>query len=36
MDHVVPWSLGGETVIENLQVLCEQCNVGKSNLSPLK
>ncbi len=36
VDHVVPWSLGGETVIENLQVLCEQCNVGKSNLSPLK
>ncbi len=33
VDHIVPWSLGGETVIENLQILCEQCNVGKSNVS---
>lgn len=31
VDHVVPWSKGGETVIENLQILCEQCNVGKSD-----
>lgn len=33
IDHVVPWSSGGETVIENLQTLCEECNSGKSNLS---
>jgi hypothetical protein len=33
IDHVIPWSRGGETVIENLQVLCEQCNIGKSNLA---
>lgn len=29
VDHVVPWSRGGETVLENLQALCEKCNVGK-------
>jgi hypothetical protein len=29
VDHVKPWSLGGETVIENLQTLCERCNIGK-------
>jgi predicted restriction endonuclease len=32
IDHIVPWDQGGQTVVENLQVLCEQCNVGKSNL----
>ena len=32
VDHKVPWSLGGETVLENLQSLCIQCNVGKSNI----
>ena len=31
VDHVKPWSLGGETVLENLQTLCETCNAGKSN-----
>ena len=34
VDHIVPWSLGGQTVLENLQILCEQCNIGKSNLPP--
>ncbi len=29
VDHVVPWSKGGQTVMENLQTLCERCNVGK-------
>lgn len=33
IDHVLPWSRGGETVIENLQTLCEQCNVGKGTES---
>lgn len=32
IDHIHSWSKGGETVIENLQTLCEQCNIGKSNL----
>jgi len=32
VDHVVAWSRGGETVLENLQTLCSKCNLGKSNL----
>ena len=32
VDHITPWSKGGETVLENLQILCETCNVGKSNI----
>jgi hypothetical protein len=32
VDHVHPWSEGGETVLENLQTLCSRCNLGKSNL----
>lgn len=32
VDHVTPWSKGGETVDENLQTLCEPCNLGKSNV----
>lgn len=31
IDHIVPYSLGGETVIDNLQTLCSDCNLGKSN-----
>lgn len=34
VDHVFPWSEGGETVIENLQILCDRCNIGKSNIIP--
>jgi hypothetical protein len=34
VDHVHPWSEGGETVITNLQTLCSKCNLGKSNLLP--
>lgn len=33
VDHIVPWSKGGETVLENLQTLCMECNIGKSDLS---
>lgn len=32
LDHIVPWSNGGETTYENLQTLCSKCNLGKSNL----
>lgn len=32
VDHVIPWSDGGETLLENLQSLCEKCNGGKSDL----
>lgn len=32
VDHIVPWSKGGETVLENLQSLCSVCNLGKSNV----
>jgi len=29
LDHVKPWSKGGETVLENLQTFCRPCNLGK-------
>jgi hypothetical protein len=32
VDHIIPWSKGGETVIENLETLCKECNLGKSNV----
>jgi hypothetical protein len=31
VDHVIPWSKGGETVDENLQSKCSRCNLGKGN-----
>lgn len=31
IDHIKPWSKGGLTILENLQSLCEKCNLGKSN-----
>ncbi len=31
VDHIIPYEWGGETVISNLQCLCEQCNEGKKN-----
>lgn len=30
IDHMLPWSKGGETVPKNLQTLCFDCNRGKS------
>jgi 5-methylcytosine-specific restriction endonuclease McrA len=32
VDHVTPWSKGGRTVLENLQILCNVCNIGKSDV----
>lgn len=32
IDHIKPWANGGETVIENLQTLCSDCNLGKSDV----
>lgn len=29
VDHMTPWSKGGETVLANLQTLCNTCNLGK-------
>lgn len=29
IDHVVPWSRGGRTVLGNLQILCWLCNGQK-------
>jgi hypothetical protein len=32
VDHIKPWSHDGETFEDNLQTLCEACNLGKSNV----
>jgi hypothetical protein len=32
VDHIVPWSKGGETILENLRTLCSKCNLGKGNV----
>ena len=29
-DHIVPWSQGGHTTLDNLQMLCRRCNLLKS------
>jgi hypothetical protein len=31
VDHIVPWSKGGETVPQNLETKCKKCNLGKGN-----
>ena len=32
IDHIIPWSKGGETVLENLETKCQECNLGKGNV----
>lgn len=34
VDHVMPYSQGGTTEIDNLQTLCDRCNLGKSDRTP--
>lgn len=31
VDHKLPYSVGGKTVLENLETKCSECNVGKGN-----
>lgn len=31
VDHILPWSKGGETTDDNLESKCKRCNLGKGN-----
>jgi hypothetical protein len=30
-NHIIPWTKGGKTREDNLNTLCNECNIGKSN-----
>lgn len=34
VDHIVPWSKGGATTLDNLRTACSQCNLGKGSMKP--
>jgi 5-methylcytosine-specific restriction endonuclease McrA len=36
VDHIVPFASGGKTVLENLQTLCMQCNLGKGRRNDIR
>lgn len=31
IDHKLPFSMGGKTILENLETKCKECNLGKGN-----
>ena len=31
IDHITAWAAGGSTTLDNLQTLCDRCNLGKSD-----
>ena len=35
LDHIIPWSTGGPDNTENLRLLCEPCNMRRSNFNDL-
>lgn len=35
VDHIIPIAHGGKTELDNLQTLCEACNLGKGSDLPM-